>query len=1181
MRSILRRLICLGVLFLWAPWAHATLTSNGDDTVSDSVTGLMWDLCPHGLSGSTCSTGTLSNFTWTNALAAVVSANSANHRGYNDWRLPNIKELQSIVNRGANSPAFYSVFPDVTAATRILSSTTNIQTPGDAVGVNRTTGSMVASAKGNLYWFRLVRGGQTYATFDLLAPINGACGSASNASLVTTAPSANLCSTGTPTAVTSSTASYTWGCNGSNGGTSTAATACSAGRGYTVTPSAGANGSISPNTAQVVAYNATPSFTVTPSGGYTASVGGSCGGSLSGGTYTTSAVSADCTVSASFAPSIDTTPDAFSFTAQTGVAVSSVATSNTITVSGINAASAISVTNGQYQIGAGAWTSAAGNVNNGDTVTVRHTASAAYATVTTTTLDIGGVTADFSSTTVAAPINGSCGSASNATLVTTAPSANLCSTGTPGSVTTGTSTYTWSCAGLNGGSTDNSCSAGHGYTVTPSAGANGSISPNTAQVVAYNATPSFTVTPSGGYTASASGCGGSLSGSTYTTGAITAACTVSASFTPIPDTTPDAFSFTAQTDVALSSVVTSNTITVAGINTAATISVTNGEYRIASGAWTSTAGNVNNGDTVTVRHTASAAYTTVTTTTLDIGGVTANFSSTTVPPPTNGACGSASNATLVTSAPSSNLCSAGTPTAVTTGTSTYTWGCTGLNGGSTDNTCSAGHGYTVTASAGANGSISPSGAQVVAYNAQPTFTVTPSGGYTASVGGSCGGNLSGSTYTTNAVTTACTVAASFADITAPTVTGPSISTGPSHVGATLSVTANEAGTGYWVLVPTGSTAPSAAEVQAGVNYGGVTVVAANNLTLVANTAASITLSGLNPSTAYVLYFVAQDAAGNPSSVASLAVTTLAAPIHGACGSASNATLVTTAPSSNLCATGTATAVTPGTSTYTWGCNGQNGGTSTAANACSAGHGYTVTASAGANGSISPSGVQVVAYNAQPSFTVSANSGHTASVGGTCGGALSSGTYTATAVTASCTVSASFALNTDYSGASLGGAGTVTTHLAGAASCGYTTLTYQSAASAGGTLPAGYTFPHGVVNFTTNSGCGTGLTVTLTYPSALPAGAKFFKYGPATAGASPTWYEHPATISGNTITYSVSDNGQGDNDNVLGVIADPGGPGVPGGGVSDVPTLSQWALMLLAGLMGLLVVGRPGRLDRRR
>ncbi|GAB4088444.1 hypothetical protein GCM10028785_11130 [Hydrogenophaga soli] len=419
----------------------------------------------------------------------------------------------------------------------------------------------------------------------------------------------------------------------------------------------------------------------------------------------------------------------------------------------------------------------------------------------------------------------------------------------------------------------------------------------------------------------------------------------------------------------------------------------------------------------------------------------------------NGACGSASNATLVTTAPAANLCSTGDATSVTPGTASYTWGCNGQNGGTSTaaNACSAGRGYAVTPSAGANGSISPNTVQVVAHNAQPAFTVTPSGGYTASVGGTCGGSLSSGTYTTNAVTASCTVSASFADITAPTVTGPSISTGPSHVGASLSVTADEAGTGYWVLVPAGSAAPSAAEVQAGVNYGAVTVVAANNLALVANTPATITLSGLSPSTAYELYFVAKDAAGNPSSVANVAITTLAAPVNGTCGSSSNAALVTTAPSANLCSSGTPTSVTTGNSSYTWGCNGQNGGTSTAANACSAGRGYTVTASAGANGSISPNTAQVVAYNAQPAFTVTANSGYTASVGGTCGGSLSGGTYTTSAVTADCAVAASFTLNTYTI--------TLTANplAGGSVSCSPNPVSHGSSATCTAAPNAGYTF----------------------------------------------------------------------------------------------------------------------------
>lgn len=69
------------------------------------------------------------------------------------------------------------------------------------------------------------------------------------------------------------------------------------------------------------------------------------------------------------------------------------------------------------------------------------------------------------------------------------------------------------------------------YTVTPSAGANGSISPNTAQMVNYNDTISFTVTPAaGGHLVSVTGCSGTLEGDTYTTGPVTADCAVAATF---------------------------------------------------------------------------------------------------------------------------------------------------------------------------------------------------------------------------------------------------------------------------------------------------------------------------------------------------------------------------------------------------------------------------------------------------------------------------------------------------------------------------------------------------------------------------------------------------------------------------------------------------------------------------
>ncbi|MGX9725830.1 MAG: M12 family metallo-peptidase [Candidatus Electronema sp. VV] len=70
---------------------------------------------------------------------------------------------------------------------------------------------------------------------------------------------------------------------------------------WTVTPSAGAGGSISPDTPQTVAHGATASFTVTPFSGWRISSVSGCGGTRSGGSYTTGPVTADCAVTASFA----------------------------------------------------------------------------------------------------------------------------------------------------------------------------------------------------------------------------------------------------------------------------------------------------------------------------------------------------------------------------------------------------------------------------------------------------------------------------------------------------------------------------------------------------------------------------------------------------------------------------------------------------------------------------------------------------------------------------------------------------------------------------------------------------------------------------------------------------------------------------------------------------------------
>ncbi len=63
------------------------LQNNGDGTISDLATGLMWQQTDNG-----------SGMDWEHALAYAQTQNTANYLGHNDWRLPNTKELQSLVD---------------------------------------------------------------------------------------------------------------------------------------------------------------------------------------------------------------------------------------------------------------------------------------------------------------------------------------------------------------------------------------------------------------------------------------------------------------------------------------------------------------------------------------------------------------------------------------------------------------------------------------------------------------------------------------------------------------------------------------------------------------------------------------------------------------------------------------------------------------------------------------------------------------------------------------------------------------------------------------------------------------------------------------------------------------------------------------------------------------------------
>ena len=88
---------------LTASTDHLTVYADGE--IYDSDTGLIWKKCLQGFSGTSCDVeGDKTTFTWTEALGEADTT----------WRLPNIKELQSIIELACFNPAVTSdtnIFP--------------------------------------------------------------------------------------------------------------------------------------------------------------------------------------------------------------------------------------------------------------------------------------------------------------------------------------------------------------------------------------------------------------------------------------------------------------------------------------------------------------------------------------------------------------------------------------------------------------------------------------------------------------------------------------------------------------------------------------------------------------------------------------------------------------------------------------------------------------------------------------------------------------------------------------------------------------------------------------------------------------------------------------------------------------------------------------------------------------
>jgi hypothetical protein len=169
-------------------------TNNGNGTVTDNNTGLMWQKCSVGQNNDLSCSGTAAIYNWYQATGTADSTynpsggtnvcgalNTSNFGGHSDWRLPTEQELQTIVdysipNPGPTINAAY--FPNTGAdyywSSTALTVLADACDPPDAAcgawPVNFKDGAVLSFwapnyFKSSSYYVRCVRGGQTIQSF--------------------------------------------------------------------------------------------------------------------------------------------------------------------------------------------------------------------------------------------------------------------------------------------------------------------------------------------------------------------------------------------------------------------------------------------------------------------------------------------------------------------------------------------------------------------------------------------------------------------------------------------------------------------------------------------------------------------------------------------------------------------------------------------------------------------------------------------------------------------------------------------------------------------------------------------------------------------------------------------------------------------------------------------------------
>jgi len=312
----------------------------------------------------------------------------------------------------------------------------------------------------------------------------------------------------------------------------------------------------------------------------------------------------------------DAAPAPFSFTDQTGVDLLATITSAPVTITGIDIASPVTVSGGEYSIGCtNTFTSARSNITNGQSVCVRHESSFNSSEDVETVLTIGTVSGTFTSTTRVGdqlPDDFSFTSQNNVARRTRIVSNPITVTGIDskaGILLSGpTGNFGIPLYGFSRGCTGTDVGADDDQLLDP------------GEIICISVISADSDLTSSVVTVTIGGNGvGNRKTETFT---VTTA-----------ETVPDAFSFAEKADVPVLTTIYSDPVTITGISGPSLVEIgPNGQYQLnCTGAYTGQDGLVEDGDTICVRHVSAGSLSSRTETVLTVGGVSATFASTTTP----------------------------------------------------------------------------------------------------------------------------------------------------------------------------------------------------------------------------------------------------------------------------------------------------------------------------------------------------------------------------------------------------------------------------------------------------------------------------------------------------------------------------------------------------------------------